>query len=247
MKVTRPSPRSVVMGLGLILVGALLVAPVGAHVKKEFGHLWKKHIKPKLAAPGTINKAKNPVNWTKLKHVPSGFADGTDDVAGGAGGGDITSVGAGSGLSGGGDSGDVSLGADFSAIQARVSDDCIPPPAIPNPSDPDFGSSIRAIKADGTVTCTKDDVGPKGVEVVSESTPKDSSGLKEVSVQCPPPKIEISGGAHIMGNLGPPDGVTLLGSHLQGALHPRWFASAHEAVPTSKDWSLFVQAVCVLP
>ena len=37
-----------------------------------------------LAAPGVINTASNPMDWTKLKEVPSGFADGTDD--GGAGG-----------------------------------------------------------------------------------------------------------------------------------------------------------------
>jgi hypothetical protein len=32
-----------------------------------------------LAAPGTINDAKNPVAWTALKGVPAAFADGTDD------------------------------------------------------------------------------------------------------------------------------------------------------------------------
>jgi hypothetical protein len=38
-----------------------------------------------LSTSGTINDASNPVDWTKLKSVPAGFADGTDDV--GAGGG----------------------------------------------------------------------------------------------------------------------------------------------------------------
>jgi trimeric autotransporter adhesin len=33
-----------------------------------------------LQSPGTINDPSNPVDWTKLKGVPSGFADGTDDV-----------------------------------------------------------------------------------------------------------------------------------------------------------------------
>jgi hypothetical protein len=32
-----------------------------------------------LAAAGTINTSTNPVAWTKLKGVPAGFADGTDD------------------------------------------------------------------------------------------------------------------------------------------------------------------------
>lgn len=32
-----------------------------------------------LGDPGTINKAGNPVNWTKLNSVPAGFADGVDN------------------------------------------------------------------------------------------------------------------------------------------------------------------------
>jgi endosialidase-like protein len=45
-----------------------------------------------LATPGTINQGANPVDWTKLKGVPAGLADGTDDGgpptgAAGAGGG----------------------------------------------------------------------------------------------------------------------------------------------------------------
>jgi len=35
-----------------------------------------------LSASGTINNPLNPVDWTKLKSVPAGFADGTDDVGG---------------------------------------------------------------------------------------------------------------------------------------------------------------------
>jgi hypothetical protein len=37
---------------------------------------------PGLAAPGTINASGNPVDWTKLKGVPAGFADGVDNVGG---------------------------------------------------------------------------------------------------------------------------------------------------------------------
>ncbi|MGD8628488.1 MAG: hypothetical protein PVH52_05365, partial [bacterium] len=37
-----------------------------------------------LSDPGTVNDIANPVDWGKLKNVPAGFADGTDD-AGGAG------------------------------------------------------------------------------------------------------------------------------------------------------------------
>ena len=35
-----------------------------------------------LSSPGSINDPGNPVDWTNLKGVPSGFADGTDDVGG---------------------------------------------------------------------------------------------------------------------------------------------------------------------
>ena len=38
-----------------------------------------------MSAPGTINDVLNPVDWTKLKSVPAGFADGVDDVGSGGG------------------------------------------------------------------------------------------------------------------------------------------------------------------
>ena len=33
-----------------------------------------------LSTPGTINEIANPVDWTRLKNVPSGFSDGVDDA-----------------------------------------------------------------------------------------------------------------------------------------------------------------------
>jgi hypothetical protein len=73
-------------------------------------------------------------------------ADGTvtcQSVAGGAG--DITAVYPGTGLSGGGESGDVTLSADTAYLQRRVGSPCAP------------GSSIRVVNGDGTVECEADD------------------------------------------------------------------------------------------
>lgn len=134
--------RSAVLVATCILVGNILLAPVSAHVNETFKHLWKIHVKPKLSKEGTINSKKNPVSWTRLKHVPAGLADGVDDGDGGSG--DISAVLPGLGLTGGGESGDVTLGANPDVLQQRVTEGCEP------------GRSIRSIDASGAVICEFD-------------------------------------------------------------------------------------------
>jgi hypothetical protein len=104
--------------------------------------------------------------------VPAGFADGADNDALGAltcangqvpkwngtwacaadadTGGDITDVTAGTGLTGGGTAGSVTLSANTAVLQSRVGGTCA------------AGSSIRTINGDGTVVCETDDTGGSG-------------------------------------------------------------------------------------
>jgi hypothetical protein len=71
----------------LLLAGAVLGAAIAGPtvaVAGGFGPTWK-FVKGKLSKPGTLNRDKNPVDFTRLKNVPAGFADGVDDTGGGLG------------------------------------------------------------------------------------------------------------------------------------------------------------------
>jgi hypothetical protein len=87
--------------------------------------------------------------------------------------GDLTAVAAGTGLSGGGDSGDIALAVDPSAVQTRVGATCLRTDA-----------SISAIHQDGTVTCTTGDLG-SGSDVHAGF----SDGPVDLPTAFPPPRI----------------------------------------------------------
>jgi hypothetical protein len=227
-----PAVRSVVLVAVGVLIGGLLLAPVSAHVNSKFGHLWKIHIKPKLAKPGSINAPKNPVDWTRLKNVPAGFADGIDDGAGGDG--DITAVLPGTGLTGGGDSGDVELAVDPTTVQMRVSEKC---------TDLKTGAAIRRVLSDGSVECVF-----AGVSTPLQGqaeTSLSSIGIKKtLIIDCPGSRRVIGGGAEIVG-----EGPTAPREVALATLKPsddkeQWIASAVEVVDTSANWAVKGWVLC---
>ena len=116
-----------------LVAAALVVAlwtPVGAHNDGTLAHLWN-HIKV-MGDAGTINTSTNPVQWTKLKGVPSSIADGVDNIGVPAFG--LKQV----------------YGAyfvDSSVIQRRVESSCVK------------GQAIRSISSTGAISCS---TGPQG-------------------------------------------------------------------------------------
>jgi hypothetical protein len=80
--VTCEGQRSYTAGEGLTLNGSEFSLSFDPTTQAEFNAYSQL-----LSQPGTTNDAGNPVDWTKLKNVPAGFADGVDnESAGGLGG-----------------------------------------------------------------------------------------------------------------------------------------------------------------
>jgi hypothetical protein len=57
---------------------------VNADAFADSGHVHddRYYRQTELNSSGSINQGSNPVDWTRLKNVPGGFADGTDDIGG---------------------------------------------------------------------------------------------------------------------------------------------------------------------
>jgi hypothetical protein len=132
----RRSAAAVLVSLAIALA---IGAPAGGHDNGTTAHLWNVHIEP-LRDPGTINDPANPLHWTKLKGVPSGFADGTDNLA-------LAGVGL--------QQTQIGLAINPQVTQRRVDGTC------------PGGQAVRSISQSGDVTCAR---GPQALSFTDDDT-----------------------------------------------------------------------------
>jgi hypothetical protein len=126
-KARRPKTRAAVT-LAATAVAALSLAGT-ASATTVWQDVWAQ-IRPLLADSGTINSPDNPVDWTKLKSVPAGLADGLDNGVDRAGFGLKKNV-----------YPNVEFAVDRTKIQERVDGSC------------PTGQAVQSIAQDGSVTC----------------------------------------------------------------------------------------------
>jgi hypothetical protein len=134
----------------VLLAGAIAGTASGGTSGWE--QVWNQ-IRPLLSNPGTINSPDNPVHWTKLKGVPTGLADGLDNGVDRAGFGLTKYL-----------VPNLEFAVDPTKIQRRVSGTC------------SAGQAVRAIGADGAVTCTSGGAGA----VVYQGWDEAAGGLEPI-------------------------------------------------------------------
>lgn len=150
------------------LIGGVLLLALGAGVivrTIESGHSGSHFV----ACIDVGSKVLYPVSEGTAPPAAPTCRSGDRVVRWSDGTGDITGVAAGTGLTGGGITGDVTLTADTAYLQRRVSDACT------------TGSFIKAVNADGTVGCDADSTGSGDITGVAAGTGLTGGGAADTT------------------------------------------------------------------
>ena len=154
----------ILLGAILILAGAIYGYAYGGFDPESMGHSFEELEGVQARVSGSCSAGSS----IRAINASGGVTCETDDV----GMGYITGITAGTGMTGGGISGSVTLNANTSYLQARVSGSC------------SAGSSIRAINANGGVTCETDDSGGGGGGGLSDCKTITATYTGEIEKSC---------------------------------------------------------------